>query len=328
MKSFKEAALWVVLFFIFMGVGYFHGQLPSEVNSKTLLHPVKVGVFTTDDLLFPPGLQQALETEMNVQFEVNVTHDWNELLAKTIANPSADLIFMPSYWAHSLAQQNLLSTTVSRNADMLTRFSPDFVKTESNGDLVFLPLYWMKTDLFSEGKGTSFAASLKDKKKTEMFLWGDEDLLLAHFDQWKSEGFLDAIKDKKILTMSLKDLVEKSLANNNLIEIPLNETNISTALTGSRTSALITWGVSIPKNSLQKDLALKVLLLLTGKELQEKSLDQTPFASALEEVGDKSMPLQKRAAFIRNLNLNETILLEKKDPEARHRLQTEYGIAL
>lgn len=327
MKSFKETALWLLLFLVFMGVGYFHGQLPSEVNRKTLLHSVKIEVITTDDLLFPPGLQQSIESEMNVQFEVNVTHDWNELLAKLIANPSPDLIFVPSYWAHSLAQQDLLSNQPGKHADLLAKFSPDFLKPETDGNFVFLPLYWLKTDLFSEGT-TSFAESLKDKKRAELFLLGDEDLLLAHLEQWKNEDRLDLIKAKKLLTLSLKDLSEKTANDSSLIEIPLTEANSASILNGSKTSALLSWGVAIPKNSAQKDLALKALMLLTNTDLQEKSLDNSPFISALQEVGEKTLPLQKRAEFIRSLNLTNTIFIEKKDPEARKKLQTEYNITL
>src|SRR5690606_9792410 len=117
---------------------------------------------------------------------------------------------------------------------------------------------------------------------------------------------------KKVLTMPLDQIgrvenpqaaIESSMKNETS-EIPLYQ------------SALLVWGAIIPDKSSQKLLAARVLRELTEAKLQEKLLLETPFNSALSTVEGDRIPLHRRARHIRELKLTETLLLDRKDPEA------------
>ncbi|MNT55733.1 hypothetical protein D3C72_1929900 [compost metagenome] len=67
---------------------------------------------------------------------------------------------------------------------------------------------------------------------------------------------------------------------------------------------------------------------LSETALQEKLIPTMIFSSALKDVGEKTLPLNKRAAFVRHLNLNETLILEAKDIEAKRKLRDVFEFNL
>ncbi|WP_347356448.1 hypothetical protein [Bdellovibrio sp.] len=306
-----------------MGVGFLHGVLPQGISRAYFVSPRKVQVLTTDEILFPESLRQELEEELHVRFSVTVTRDWESMLANVVASPSADLIFLPSYWANTLAHQNLLTNTAGARGELLQRVSSDFVKSKNPEDFYFLPFYWIKTGIDTPLDET-FMDFLKNKKESFLFLLADEDLLLKHFQVWKDQGIWEQVAQKRILTLQLDQLSKTS--DEGAVETPLNREFKE----GSHPflSALLIWGAAIPANSTQKELASEILDTLTSTEHQEKSLLKTPFNSAFSTVTAKEIPLHRRAEFIRDLKLKDTLILETKDQEAPLKLKNDFNFIL
>ncbi|MGE9744370.1 hypothetical protein [Bdellovibrio bacteriovorus] len=306
-----------------MGVGFLHGVLPQGISRSYFSTPRKISVLTTDEVLFPMNLRQELEEELHVRFSVTVTRDWESMLANVVASPSADLIFLPSYWANTLAHQNLLANVAGIQGELLRRVSTDFVKSRNPETFTFLPIYWMKTGIDTP-LDESFLDYLKNKKETFLFLLADEDLLLKHFQTWKEQGLLEQINSKRILTLQLDQLSKTS--DEGAVETPLNRD--FRGGTHPFLSALLIWGAAIPANSTQKELALEILEVLTNVEHQEKGLLGTPFNSTFSTVTGKEIPLHRRADFIRDLELKDTLILETKDQEAPLKLKNDFNFIL
>lgn len=307
-----------------MGVGFLHGVLPQGLSKGYIVSPTRIQVLTTDEILFPYELREKLEERLNVRFSVLVTRDWSSMLANTVASPSADLIFLPSYWANTLAQQNLLADVAGPRGSLLQRVDPDFAKTKVPGQTHFLPLYWVKTTITTT-EGRSFQNYLSDKKSSFLFLLADEDLLLKHFQVWQMQGLWAQVSQKKILTLQL-DQLSKNPTDDGAVEISRHRDQLESPL--PYLSALLIWGASVPTNSAQKGLAIEILDALSTAELQEQSLLKTPFNSTLSIVKGNEIPLDRRAPFIRDLQLKDTIILESKDQDAPQKLKSDFNFIL
>ncbi|WP_413557022.1 hypothetical protein [Bdellovibrio sp. HCB209] len=307
-----------------MGVGFLHGYLPQGISRDYILRPTKIRVLVTDESLFPRNIQEQLENDLRIKFEVTVTRDWNSILAKVIASPSQDIVLLPSYWANTMNQQKLL--TVSAENELSIKIAPDFLAPViTNRSLYFYPLFWMKTG-FKTANKASFEDFLKDKKATTLFLLNDEDLLLNHFQIWQEKGWLGLVQQKKILTLPLDRLVSNE-NQDGAKELPLNESNPDLTIQDDL-SALLVWGAAIPQASDKKDLALEVLVAMTANSLQEENLLKTPFNSTLQGLTSATLPPQRRATHIRELKLKGTILLGTKNLEATKKLRDDFNLIL
>lgn len=326
MKRSKEYFFWVILFLFFLGLGYLQGFQPQSFEKSNFIAPTKIRVLTTEEILFPKSLRAEIEKEKNVQFEVIVSRQWQDWLAHLISNDSADLLILPSYWAQSLNQQNLLAPFNSESLEMLERISPNFQKNNPDGTLTFFPIYWMKTGFDSQRAGWNFPDYLKDKKVDSLYIWSDPDLILAHFRTWKELGYWPLLKEKKILTMDWEDLSHKNL-DEDPQEWPLNET-LKNPVEQTASSALIVWGFALPKNASNKVLSLSVVEAITRTNRQEQTLLSLPFSTTLAQVGEKTFPQSRRASYIRDLNLNQTIMIDSKNIEAEKKLIEEFDFTL
>ncbi len=182
----------------------------------------------------------------------------------------------------------------------------------------------MKTEIKTPNT-ESFSDFLKNKKEPILFLLADEDLLLKHFQVWKEQGLWDQVSQKKILTLQLDQLINRD-PEEAAIEFPLLQDLKNRK--PPKDSALLIWGASIPVNSTQKNLVLEILDTMTGAEFQEKTLLKTPFNSALATVTGDEIPLQRRADFIRDLQLKDTLILESKDQDAKLKLKNDFNFIL
>ncbi|WP_413293938.1 hypothetical protein ACLSU7_02300 [Bdellovibrio sp. HCB185ZH] len=307
-----------------MGVGFLHGYLPQGISRDYVIRPTKVRILVTDESLFPKSIQEELENDLRIKFEVTVTRDWNSIQAKVIASPSQDILLLPSYWAHTMNRQNLLFVTSENSLSL--KIAPDFLDPViTNRSLYFYPLYWMKTGFKTTGNA-SFEDFLKDKKATTLFLLNDEDLLLNHFQIWQDKGWLALVQQKKILTLPLDRLVLNDKLEG-ASELPLNESNPDLTVQDDL-SALLVWGAAIPAASDKKELAIEILTALTANSIQEQNLMKTPFNSTLQELTTPTLPPQRRATHIRELKLKGTILIGTKNLEAPKKLRDEFNLIL
>ena len=306
-----------------MGVGFLHGVLPQGISKSYFVSPEKIQVLITDEILFPQETRQRLEKELNVKFSVLITRDWDAIIANTVASPAVDLIFLPSFWANTLSRQNLLANVAGHRKELFQRVASDFT-AKPREDFNFLPFYWMKTSIKSTTE-ENFSDFLKNKKEPILFLLADEDLLLKHFQVWKSQGLWDLVAQKKILTLQI-DQLSRDIPLEGAMEMSLSHDIPEATL--NQLSALLIWGAVIPVNSVKKEKTLEILNTLTTPEYQERSLLKTPFNSTFSTVTSNEIPLQRRATFIRDLKLKDTIILETKDQDATIKLRTDFNFIL
>lgn len=320
----KNRLLWILFFLICMGVGFLHGILPRSISKQNLITPTKIEILVTDEIFLPEQTRHQIEQEFNVKLSFTVTRNWDSITAQLVASPGVDLIFLPSYWANTLAQQGLLSDISGPRKSLQKKVASDFINSSSQTEFSFLPFYWIKTEVRTPNN-ESFVEFLKNKKEQVIFLLADEDLLLKHFQTWKEQKLWDLVSQKKILTLQLDQLHGETLPKEAL-EAPLekeNQTNTHPLL-----SALLTWGAAIPATSANKTLALDILDALTATETQENSLLQTPFNTTFSAVASDKIPLHRRASFIRDIQLKDVLIIENKDQTAKIKLKDEFNFTL
>lgn len=305
-----------------MGVGFLHGVLPDGLSRTYIQTPTQIQVITTDEILFPAEVRKKIESELHVRFSVVVTRDWDSILAHVVSSPGVDLLFLPSFWARTLGSQYLLADISS----LKSRVASDFMGDSAKAEFQFLPFYWMKTSILGP-QNESFDAFLQNKKENVLFLLADEDLILKHFQVWKEQGILDSVLQKKILSLQL-DQIQTEDARLGAVEGPLLQEPATTPSHRALLNALLIWGAAIPESSTKKTLAMEVLDLLTSVEYQERDLLKTPFNSALASVTANQIPLQRRAEAVRNLQLKDTIILERKNKDAKTQLRNEFNFIL
>lgn len=306
-----------------MAIGFLHGVLPGGLSKSYFVSPKKIQVLITDEILFPTEVRQRLENELNVKFSVLITRDWDAILANTVASPGVDLIFLPSFWARTLAKQNLLADISGPRNELQQRVGSDFLGRQQDG-FQFLPFYWMKTGI-KTANGESFSDFLKNKKEPILFLLADEDLLLNHFQLWKEQGLWEQVTQKKILTLQI-DQLSRDIPIEGAMESSMSEDPSTNE--PSQISALLVWGAVIPATSQEQSMVLEILDTLTTPDYQEQSLLKTPFNSTFSTATGNEIPLPRRADFIRNLKLKETLILDSKDQDAKGKLKNEFGFIL
>ncbi|KYG63948.1 hypothetical protein AZI86_14150 [Bdellovibrio bacteriovorus] len=305
-----------------MGVGFLHGVLPEGLSRTYIQTPTQIQVLTTDEILFPADVRMKIESELHVRFSVVVTRDWDSILAHVVSSPGVDLLFLPSFWARTLGSQHLLADVSS----LKSRVASDFIGDSAKGDFQFLPFYWMKTSIVGP-LNEPFDQFLQNKKENVLFLLADEDLILRHFQIWKEQGIFESISQKKILTLQLDQILTED-ARLGAVEGPLLQEPAKSGPHRALLNALLIWGAAIPASSSQKALALDVLDLLTSVEYQQRDLLKTPFNSALSAVNANQIPLQRRAEAVRNLQLKDTIILERKNKDAKTQLRNDFNFIL
>jgi hypothetical protein len=335
--------LWFLFFIVCIGAGFLHGYLPQGLVKNFFFPPPKIRVLTTDELLFPKELRTVLEQELHITIEATVTRDWDLLLAKMVASPSLDLIFLPSYWAATLRQQNLLASFTDNNSELAQRVSSDFIEglnitpanipaPNGNGILAqssekksldFLPIYWIKTGFLTE-LNQDFTADLKEHKQKNLFLLADEDLILNHFLISKSQDIWPLLEKRKILTLQLDEL--NRFEKNGITETTINEIHPELQ-TENQLSALLVWGAIIPSNSENKSASINLLKALTNNLIQEKLLKISPLNSTLALIEDPEIPEQRKAHFLRRMQLKDTLLIEQKEISAKQRLRDEFDFS-
>lgn len=329
----KNRFRWILFFLICLGIGFLHGTLPRGISKRSLITPTKIEILVTDEIFLPEQIRQTIEQEFNVKLSFTVTRDWNAISAQMVTSPGVDLIFLPSYWANTLAQQGLLSDISGARKNLQRKVAADFVKTanlpntwsDSKTEFYFLPFFWIKTKIQTL-HNQSFNDFLKNKNEPLLFLLADEDLLLKHFQIWKEQNLWDLVSQKKILTLQL-DQFNRETPKEGAIEVSV-ESETQLANSPPLLSALLIWGAAVPANSPHKTLALDILDALSAASVQEKTLLNTPFNTAFSAVTSDLIPLHRRANFIRDIQLKDTIILESKERDAKIKLKDEFNFIL
>lgn len=303
---------WFIFFSFSMLLGYLHGSNP-DISKSAIIAPKRIGVFSTHEQFFPKDVRIELERKFNVIFVFKVETDWDNLIADVISKETADIIFAPSYWLNSLTKQNLLFDIHGSAPQLLNQVASDFINKnpESNGQ--FIPYFWMKTG-FHKPSDANFKTLLGNKENTDLFLLNEEDLLAAHITNWQSENLIPQVKTKQIL---LEDTAAiSSLENSGFRETKISQNQINED--PMLKSALLIYGLAINESAPNKKLLLDLIKEYSKPENQLKIMAQTRFNTCLNNLEeDTGLELTKKASYIRQLRLSNTLILDQKNIQAK-----------
>lgn len=303
---------WFVFFFFCMLLGYLHGSNP-DISKSAIIAPKRIGIFSTHEQFFPKEVRTELEKKFNVIFVFKVETDWDILIADVVSKETADLIFAPSYWLNSLTKQNLLFDIHGSAPELLNQVSSDFINKNPESNGLFIPLFWMKTG-FHKPSDADFKTLLGNKENTDLFLLNEEDLLAAHIINWQNSNITSLVKSKQILLEDTAGI--SSLENSGFREtkISQNQNNEDPLLK----SALLMYGLSMNENAPNKKLLLELIKEYSKPEIQIKIMQKTRFNTCLSNLeDDSSLEASKKASYIRQLRLSNTVILDQKNIAAK-----------
>ena len=292
----KELSLWLFFLLLCFGAGYYKGSAPSDSGSSFLGGPTEVEILLTDEMLFPVNIRETLQKKLNIQIKTLIVHDREEFAIRTITSPGYHLALIPEHWlepanlAHQMSNLNPLMDLIS------DRISADFLKLSAE-KIYSAPLFWMVTSLKKKNEGLSPVPLIPKKfyflKDWDQLTTKSADLGLdlksiSPWDFFKPYPPLTAgtIYEVTHLDSSL------SLATSQLTNSDLNY------------SSLYIWSLCTPRHSPSRKLTLKLIEALSESDLQLKWLEQIPLASTLKKLNEASLPRNKKAIFIRDMDLS------------------------
>ncbi|MGZ3772061.1 MAG: hypothetical protein ACXVCY_08165 [Pseudobdellovibrionaceae bacterium] len=317
----RNRHLWFLFFIICLGVGFLHGILPLSVSKKNIIASNKIEILATDEILLPEALRRQIEKDFNVKISYTVTRNWDNLIAQLVASPSVDLIFLPSYWAKTLSQQGLLADISEYRKALQKKVASDFIGDQSQ--FYFLPFFWIKTEIRTP-HNESFISFLKNKSEPDLFIIADEDLLLKYFQNWKEQNIWDLASQKKVFTLQLDQLAQPR--TDAAFETPFKKESRGTEEPSP--GALLTWGAAIPSGSANKKLVADILDALTSTETQESLLLKTPFNTTFSALTSDKIPGNRRALFVRDIELKNALIIQNKDQNAKTKLKDQFNFTL
>jgi hypothetical protein len=329
MKRSREIFLWTFFLALCFWAGYLKGYLPLSMKQRLFVGGT-FRILNAAPFDFPKPFLLELERETGQKIEVRRVRNWDELQAQLVTRNGPNLLFAPSHWSTELAQQDLilklnpLQTLIEKN------LSPDFV-TRQDRNLNLFPLYWTLTDFRVPEASFSSASTLEgvlaDKLLAEVHLYPDTDLIAQHLGRWaKDPEASGGLKLKDVEGFNFKN-IPKELPKNSLWEVPrIAQIAKSRALQAPRSHALMVYGMMIPRNSANKKLSYRSLETLLSPTLTEMLLAALPLGTTLRDsAGELKIRKSQRAAEIRELNLNDVIILTKRDPEGYQALLPKFN---
>ncbi|MBC7370543.1 MAG: hypothetical protein H7326_03200 [Bdellovibrionaceae bacterium] len=185
-----------------------------------------------------------------------------------------------------------------------------------------VPLYWTVTK-FVTGEntfsGTELAQAVADKNLSEVHLYPDADLMATHMKKWNIQ-----LKDVEAFAFRSPPT---EIHKNALWEIPhLVAIPGARDLATAQSRSLITYSLMIPKNSANRRVSYRVIETLLETAMQKPLLAAWPLATTLiDDNNELALDKEKRATELRDLKLNELIILESRNPHDFQELQSKYN---
>jgi hypothetical protein len=142
LKRSLKPLLWVLLFGLIFGAGWFRGYRP-DFNLRAYL-PSKDPfiILVADRTWLPQEFLDRLSQELDIEIQLEEAPEFADLEARLISQDAPGLLWMPVSWAQALAEQRLISEIMSDRPLISKSVSPDFLITKSGEHLSFIPMIW------------------------------------------------------------------------------------------------------------------------------------------------------------------------------------------
>ena len=320
MKRSREFFLWAFFLAICFWAGYLKGLLPLSFK-HSLFVKGSVRIYNAAPFDFPRPFIAVLEEDLGQKVDVIKIRSWDELQAKMVTKVGAHLLFAPSHWGTDLARENVIVGLSYIQPKLEKLISPDFLSFQKQS-LMTVPLYWTVTK-FVTGENTfaglELSQAVQDKNLSEIHLYPDADLMATHMNKWNIQ-----LKDVEAFTFRSPP---SEIQKNALWEIPhLVHLPGARELATVQSRSLITYSLMIPKNSANRRVSYRVIETLLETSMQIPLLAAWPLSTTLRDENNVlALDKEKRASHIRDLKLNELIILENRNPHEFQELQSKYN---
>jgi hypothetical protein len=327
MKRSKEFLFWAFFLALCFWAGYLKGFLPLTFKQNLFAKgPVRILNATPFD--FPADFVKALEEDFGQKIEIQRIKTWDELQAKMVIKNGPNLILAPAYWSQDLAKENLLLRLNPLQTKIEKRLSPDFISLKGQ-NLNVLPLYWTVTEFRTHKDSTlgeTLDQALTSKNLMSLHLFPDSDLMAVHLRSWEQNPQVGPLKIKDIGSYHFNKLPQE-IEKNTIWEMPqILKTKDSRRLEALKSNALVIYGFMIPRNSMNRKISYHLLERLMDQDLEEMALAKLPLGSTLQvPAGPLTITKEQRSSELRDLNLHDLIILEKRWPDLFQNFWQKYN---
>jgi len=307
----KEFGLWLAFLIFCFGSGYLHGHLPDFRLQFFFLEPEKVRIVVFEKALFPSEIIKELEDQTNTEIILDEVKTWEEARLKTVLNPGAHLLFLPSHWIPPLSREGRLRTVTSLKRRLEKEIATELRRL--NVEKIYeVPLFW-----------TIFEFAIPETFKNE--------LTIQLFENVKVKNIL-TYRDPEMTKLRLKNnpwdypkikaklkhtpLIShrpRSLQNSEIIEVPLqikkDMKSVVFSTLGEK-SPLYVYSLAIPNNTPQRATSFALIQSLISSERFDEPYSHLPVGSALNRMDKKLLDRAQRASYLKEISFKDLQILD------------------
>ncbi len=307
----KEFSFWLLFLLLCFGAGYLHGNLPDFRLQFAFSEPEKVRIVVFEKALFSPAIIHLLEEKTHTQIQIDEVSTWQEARLKTVLNPGAHLLFLPSYWIPPLVREGRLRTITSMKSLLDSEIAPELRRT--NEEKIYeVPLFWTLFEFaFPEiYKNENLEKLLEGTKISSIYIYSDPEMnqLRSHQEPWNYPKI--KVKIKPTLTLANKF---KTLSNNEVAEISLHakkelKSVFYQAIDNKK--PLEIFSLTVPNNSPQRTTSLALIKALISDADFDSVYAELPAGSGLKRMDLKLAERLKKASYLKEISFKELYLPE------------------
>ncbi len=307
----KESSFWLLFFLFCFSAGYLHGLLPDFRLQTAFSSPEKVRIVVFEKFLFPDNLIKLLEEKTHTEIQIEEIKDWQEARLKTVLNPGAHLLFLPSYWVPSLAREGRLRSINTLKETLDNEISPELRKI--NEDVIYdIPLYWtiFEFALPTSFKDENFEKLLESPKIQSIDTYHDLEIakIRVQHEPWNYPNI-----QKKINPRLSLDAKEIKILPNVISEVSIHQRIQNPELTYNTPKSrrpLQTFSLAVPNNSPQKATSLALIKSLIQDEEFDNIYEKIPVGTSLNRLDKKLSQRIQRPSYLKELSFNELFVPE------------------
>lgn len=310
----KEFGLWLGFLFVCFGAGYLHGHLPDFRLQFLFTESEKVKIVVFEKTLLSSEIIKTLEEKTHTEIQIEEVKSWQEARLKTVLNPGADLLFVPSYWLAPLIREGRLRTVTTLKNLIENEIAPE-LRHVNNEKIYEVPLFWTIFGFaFPEAyKEDPIDKILENPKIKTISTYHDAEIfkIRSRREPWN----YPKIKAKLKPTASLKNSA-KVLPADEVVEISLHQQKEMQSAFFSAIDdkkPLLVFSLAVPNNSPKRTTSLALIqALLTETDLDDV-YSELPIGMGIHRLNSKLNDRLKKASYLKEIPFKEIELPEMND---------------
>jgi hypothetical protein len=294
--SIKELSLWILFLLGCFGAGYAKGFFPSDSWPSLWGGPPEVEILVQNEALLPEEVKIALQKKLKIQIKALVVEDREAFNIRTITSPGYHLAIIPYHWIVPAALANQLSNFNPLSDLIAKKISNDFIDLNQNR-IYGIPIYWVSTHL----------VKTSEQPPKKWFLIKDWDFIFDKMTRLK----LDQPTITPFSFWHPPDFSNVGPAVLEVSHLAEGDTKASASANSKYVKydndirSLYMWSLATPRHSPSRKISLHLAEELLDPELQSLIVSKIPVGTTLNELADSPLPRQKKASFIREIDLSQ-----------------------